>query len=898
MKSHFLTQWLKNIPILVIGSVITFVLGSTVWFVLDKTQSTEVKTLLANNLERALDSELSEARIRLNNYIDDYIKFSYTLAQQIQTNSLSIRNIIASNPMLRHPSTNTQPDWGIENEFWDFHPAINYVLTFDEKRQLYESLNRQETQNMLNIDDLDPYLIDISLDTSFMLLMDHKPVIISSREYNIAGHLHYLMLIKVIDNQFLIDSQKRALFQGKIVAIFDNESDKVIASTSPKALSANATVKQLTQNYKIAGKQYFDYGNSELETQFALLIPKNLYANLNLELLVLDRKNRVIIIVLMSSMTFLGLLLLVRSIINLANTVSRHSSQTFHAVKTHQVVGNEFTYLKNIFDRFALRALSDKQIDEQKAASNARSLQLSVLSGITKELNVGVIMEKINSYTVYNSVMEQYLKDATDLSLFTDDFDKPEINLIDIHHNRRVFKRSIIQIDGDSKAIIIQDITKASLHSEALEEMALHDSLTGLPNRVLLHDRIQSGIKLSKREHKSCLLLMMDLNRFKHVNDTLGHSTGDELLKQVASRMSEQIRETDTLSRIGGDEFAILLINSDIEWSKKIAINLKQAISKPFHIMNNTIEIGVSIGITSIENVHNAEELMSQADIAMYHTKRENLEYCFYSQDIDPGHSDRTLIINSLRSGLDNNEFQLYYQPQVSPNNKNDMGFEALVRWQHPTLGFLPPDVFISLAEENGYINELTQSIFSMAIKQSEQWLEQGLKINLSINLSAANLHDISLLPFISRILEESTIAAEQLTLEITESMLMQDQSDIIDKLNQIKFLGMRLSIDDFGTGYSSLAYLRHMPVDELKIDRSFISDLNTFDSDLKLVHSIIDLAHNLDLEVVAEGIETEVQQQLLTDLKCERLQGYLYSKPMPSNQVVKWVSDFQKTLP
>jgi len=313
--------------------------------------------------------------------------------------------------------------------------------------------------------------------------------------------------------------------------------------------------------------------------------------------------------------------------------------------------------------------------------------------------------------------------------------------------------------------------------------------------------------------------------------------------------------------------------------------------------MNNVIEIGVSIGIASIENAHNAEELLSQADIAMYHAKRERLEYCFYSQAIDPGHSDRTLIINSLRSGLDNHEFELYYQPQISPNNKNVIGFEALVRWEHPTLGFLPPDVFIFLAEENGFINELTQSIFSMAIKQSEQWLKQGLKINLSINLSAANLHDMSLLPFISRILEESTISAAQITLEITESMLMQDQTDIIDKLNQIKRLGMRLSIDDFGTGYSSLAYLRHMPVDELKVDRSFISDLNTFDSDLKLVHSIIDLAHNLDLEVVAEGIETEVQQQLLTDLKCERLQGYLYSKPMPYDQVVTWVSDFQKTM-
>jgi len=535
------------------------------------------------------------------------------------------------------------------------------------------------------------------------------------------------------------------------------------------------------------------------------------------------------------------------------------------------------------------------QIEEQRFSNNARSLQLSVLSGITSELNVGVIMQKDNVFEAYNDVMKHYIHDCGNLKLFTDKKEKLELQLIDSHHKRRVFKRSLIKLDSGSKAIIVQDITEISLHSEALEDMALHDQLTNLPNRALLNDRIQTAVKFSKREQTACFLLMMDLNRFKNVNDTLGHNTGDELLKQVASRMSEEIRETDTLSRIGGDEFAILLVNSNIEWSKRISANLKRAISSPFNIMNNTITIGVSIGIAMIDKTHNAEEILSQADIAMYHAKREKLNYCFYSQDIDPGHSDRTLIIKSIRSGIDNHEFKLHYQPQISPINKSHIGFEALVRWVHPTLGFLPPDVFIALAEENGYINELTQSIFSMAIKDCEEWLERGFKVNLSINLSAANLHDESLLPFIGRILEESSIDASQLTLEITESMLMQDLTEVTEKLNQIKLLGMRLSIDDFGTGYSSLAYLRHMPVDELKIDRSFISDLNTFDSDLKLVHSIIDLAHNLDIEVVAEGVETEVQQQLLTDLHCECLQGYLFSKPMPSEQVIEWIEKHHK---
>lgn len=896
MNDNFLTRWLKHVPIVIIGSLVTLVLGTAVWLVLDNVQNEKVKALLNKDIERALDDELSAARIRLNNYFDGYINFSYILAHKIESHHLSLKKVARSKMTAfshnHDVNINAAPDWGLEDKFLDYHFTINYALLFDDQGHLYELLESFPTQSPLNFKNFDPYLINLSLDTSYMLEIENTPVIISSRSLTIGSKQHFLMIVKIIDDQFLLGSQKKALTQGKVIAIFDSESHKVIASTAPATILSNSTVNKLTKDYTIIGKQFFDNGNSELEVQFALLIPNNLYESLSLELLSLDRENRLIIIFAMSSITFFGLLILVRSIIKLANIVSHHSSKTFHSVKSHEISGNEFHYLKTVFNRFALRALTDKQIDEQLFTSKAKSLQLSVLSGITNELNVGVIIEEDNQFRSFNRIMDGYAYDCGNLDLFTQKVDLPELSLIDSHHKRRVFKRSFVALKSNSKAIIIQDITERYLHAIALKEMALHDPLTGLPNRILLNDRISSGIQLSKRENKPCLLLMMDLNRFKNVNDTLGHSTGDELLKQVAKRMSEEIRATDTLSRIGGDEFAILLVNSDLEWSKKIAVNLKKALTKPFKVMNNVVEIGVSIGIAPATNNITTEELLSQADIAMYHAKREQLEYCIYNADIDPAHSDRKMIIDSIRAGIDKHEFELYYQPQISPTDNTFLGFEALVRWVHPKLGFLPPDVFISLAEENGYINELTQVIFLDAAKQCEQWLKQGYRIHLSINLSAANLQDISLLPFISRILEKSTIDPSQLTLEITESMLMQDQTNVTETLNQIKSLGMRLSIDDFGTGYSSLAYLRHMPVDELKIDRSFISDIANEYSDIKLIHSIIDLAHNLDLEVVAEGIETDFQQQMLSNLNCERLQGYLYSKPMPKDKVVSWIKD------
>ena len=424
-----------------------------------------------------------------------------------------------------------------------------------------------------------------------------------------------------------------------------------------------------------------------------------------------------------------------------------------------------------------------------------------------------------------------------------------------------------------------------------LERQALHDSLTGLPNRILFHDRVITNIKHAIREKTTPALFMIDLNRFKEINDTLGHHTGDELLKGVARRLSGSLRASDTIARLGGDEFAILIGNNTKEQAETVAQKLTSALTPAFEIGTHKLHAGASIGIARFPIHGDTEELLIQhADVAMYNAKRSKSAYCFYNPEDDANTTFKLTLLNDLSNAIKDKQLELYYQPKALIRTQAPLGAEALLRWNHPEHGFIQPDHIIEIAENSGLIVPLTYFILETAIHQCADWQLIDEKQSVAVNLSVTNLQDKNLVDLINSLLIKYNLHANDLTLEITESAMMNNPNQALDTLNKFSSLGIKISIDDFGTGYSSLSYLKQLPVDELKIDRSFVSHMTSDISDTIIVRSTIDLAHNMGLKVVAEGIEDEDTWKLLNTLNCDVAQGYHFARPMPAEAYMKWI--------
>ena len=422
---------------------------------------------------------------------------------------------------------------------------------------------------------------------------------------------------------------------------------------------------------------------------------------------------------------------------------------------------------------------------------------------------------------------------------------------------------------------------------DQLEHQALHDSLTGLANRTLLFDRLQHSIRTSRRENKNLALLMLDLDRFKEVNDTLGHQVGDALLIEIGHRLKETLREADTVARLGGDEFAILLANTDEQQATYISEKIHTALEEMFHINDLTLYIKASIGIVLYpEHGKTANILLQKADVAMYVAKRNKLGHSFYNADHDQHSVGRLALMTDLRIALQKNQLELYYQPKVSLLDKSITGFEALLRWKHKKFGDISPGQIIPLAEQTGTINDITKWVLQKAMLQLQEWRKQGINLDISINLSVYSIYDIELIKEVTKILSENIAINHHLILEITESAMMEQPEQAVEVLSRFDKLGVRISIDDFGTGFSSLAYLKRLPVDELKIDKSFVLDMHNNENDAVIVRSTIDLAHNLGLNVVAEGIENKDSYDLLSILGCDSAQGYFISHPLPVNEL------------
>ncbi len=424
---------------------------------------------------------------------------------------------------------------------------------------------------------------------------------------------------------------------------------------------------------------------------------------------------------------------------------------------------------------------------------------------------------------------------------------------------------------------------------ERLAYLAYHDVLTDLPNRLLLHDRLAQALRVANRVGSTLALLILDLNGFKEINDTMGHHAGDRLLQCVASRIRGTLREADTVARLGGDEFAVVLPVTDIDGALLAAEKVLREIEQPCVIEHRALSVRASLGIACFpEHGTSAEVLLQRADVAMYVAKSDGIGIAVYAPEQDRHTQRRLTLIAELRKGLDENQFYLEYQPIVHLPTRVVTGVEALVRWNHPHHGRVMPDGFIHLAEQTGLINPLTTIVIETAIRE---WSRPAAvpPLTVAVNLSPRTLQDPSLPRRIADMLAVYGAPPESLALEITENILMSDPARSLDCLNHLHAMGVRIIIDDFGTGYSSLSYLRQLPVDELKIDRSFITGLLAGQDDV-IVRSTIDLAHNLGLRVVAEGVESDEVQARLLALGCDSAQGTFIRAPAPADAVRTWI--------
>ena len=431
-------------------------------------------------------------------------------------------------------------------------------------------------------------------------------------------------------------------------------------------------------------------------------------------------------------------------------------------------------------------------------------------------------------------------------------------------------------------------------HAEdMIRYLAFHDPLTALPNRTLLQDRLQHAIQDAQRESRPLAFLLMDLDRFKEINDTLGHHRGDQLLQQMGPRLQAVLRGSDTVARFGGDEFAVLLPHTEKEGAVLAAEKLLKALEPPFAIDNLPIHVEASIGIALYpdQGAH-GEILVQRADVAMYAAKRTGRGYAVYAPEQDQHSPRRLALLGELRQAIEENQLFLHYQPKVSMLTGRTIGVEALVRWQHPEYGLIPPDQFIGPAEQTGLIHPLTQWVLSAALKQCRAWHEEGMDIQMSVNLSVRNLQEPRLPAQVAESLRTYGLPSDRLDLEITESAIMADPMRALQILTSLNQLGASLSIDDFGTGYSSLGYLKKLPVDTIKIDRSFVMDMVSDENDTAIVKCAIAFAHNLGLSVVAEGVENRETWNRLAALGCTSSQGYYMSRPLPATDLTVWLKE------
>ncbi len=454
-------------------------------------------------------------------------------------------------------------------------------------------------------------------------------------------------------------------------------------------------------------------------------------------------------------------------------------------------------------------------------------------------------------------------------------------------HSLRAFP-----LPGGAVGLSLDDITEATMVASALRRQALHDGLTGLPNRTLLRDRLLYALSDARRRNERVALIMLDLNHFKDVNDALGHQYGDRLLVAFSRRLQHLLRECDTIARLGGDEFALLLTDATTAGAGRVVRKVSEAMQEPFEIEGITVQTTASLGVALFpDHADNADLLTQRADVAMYNAKRSGGGWAVYSPQQDQSSVERLTLLSELHHELDGETPQniaLHYQPILDLHDDRINGAEALLRWNHADFGWINPELLVELAELSGLIQPLARFVAQEAMHTAAEWLAAGFEIRVAINLSARNLYDRHLVPWLEATMREVGLPPRLMKCELTESQVMDDPVLAMTVISELREIGVHTAIDDFGTGYSSLAYLRRLPVDEIKIDKSFVTTMLADTTDMTIVRTVIDLAHNLGMAVLAEGVEDKATLSTLREFGCDRIQGYVVGKPVPPGEILQ----------
>ena len=452
----------------------------------------------------------------------------------------------------------------------------------------------------------------------------------------------------------------------------------------------------------------------------------------------------------------------------------------------------------------------------------------------------------------------------------------------------------------EASALVMDQTSELRTQTTMMQQQAMrsatHDALTDLPNRILLRDRLEQALHSAAKKKRRLAVMIMDLGRFKEINDTLGHYNGDRLLKQVATRLLSVIAEPGSVARLGGDEFAILLPQvAEVKEVGSIVSKIHKALQSPFMLDTLKLDIQASIGVALFpEHGADADTLLQRADVAMYVAKKNQSGFVVYASKYDEHSPHRLTLMGELRHAIENDQLVLHFQPKMNVKSNAVTGVEALVRWQHEQHGLMQPDEFIPLAERTGLIKALTLWVLRKSLKQCAAWRQAGLNLSVAVNLSAQGLMDMELPDTVAGLLASNDVPPDRLVMEITESTIMMDKDRALQILTRLADMGVRLSIDDFGTGYSSLAYLSKIPVKEIKIDKSFVLDMEKNKSNSVIVHATIELGHNLGLEVVGEGVENAEVLRMLHQLNCDFVQGFHVLQPMTGGAFSDWMYQSQ----
>ncbi|MTW03977.1 EAL domain-containing protein [Duganella ginsengisoli] len=534
---------------------------------------------------------------------------------------------------------------------------------------------------------------------------------------------------------------------------------------------------------------------------------------------------------------------------------------------------------------FVLRAMHDEQgaiTDFKITTANSRAEQMS---GHSKQTLQGQTLCDWLPQARHNGIFKGLVRIAREGGVLQEEWENtmPQLNAGWIH-------AQVVGVEGGA-VMIVRDITERKEAEHRIFHMALHDSLTGLPNRSLIGDRLQQAIAEAQREHCAVHVAFIDLDGFKLVNDGLGHTAGDLLLKEVAGRMSACLRRHDTVGRFGGDEFVLVLPQqkNDISLTASLLERVREAVIGPVLLDEQEVRVSCSIGVAMYpRDGDNPDTLLMNADAAMYRAKetgKNNVQ--FYTQEMNSSLEEKLALLDGLRKALAENQLLVEYQPKADLASGLIFGVEALVRWRHPERGLIRPDIFIPLAEECGMIGAIGDWVLQQACQQARAWQMAGLPpMTMSVNVSPRQFDDLRLVARVADALHGSGLAAGLLELEVTESLIMRDVGQAVAKMRELEAMGVALSIDDFGTGYSSLSSLKRFPISRLKIDKSFVRDLDSSADDRAIARAIISLAHELDVRVIAEGVETEQQRAFLQTNGCDEMQGYLLSRPVAPQQI------------